>query len=242
MLFLAERDPRRQYPVYEHEFLLPAGACSRAPGSSRAAAGSCSAAARAASSTASTRTSSSLGGWNQPAFWTGAALGAGGAAGPVVLWVESTARDERSGNPLLERLKRRAVAAAAAFLVPGARGARVRRVARRRAGADRRRAERGRPLDLQRRRRPARPRRLHVPLRRPLLAGEGRRRARARVPRRARPARARGHRAARGAGARRWPTSASSSSATSRASGCRRCTRRPTASSCRRARRPGAWC
>ena len=59
-----------------------------------------------------------LGGWNQPAFWTGLRW-ARKRRRPVVLWVESTARDERSGNPLLERLKRRAVASAAGFLVPG---------------------------------------------------------------------------------------------------------------------------
>jgi glycosyltransferase involved in cell wall biosynthesis len=59
-----------------------------------------------------------LGGWNQPAFWTGLRW-ARSRGRPVVLWVESTLHDERSGSLVLERLKRRAVAAASGFLVPG---------------------------------------------------------------------------------------------------------------------------
>jgi glycosyltransferase involved in cell wall biosynthesis len=117
VLFLAERDPRRQYPVYEHEFyfrrrvLTGAGLVARG---------------RWVVLSRGTRRELDrfdpdivlLGGWNQPAFWSGLRW-ARKRRRPVVLWVESTARDERSGNPLLERLKRRAVAAAAAFLVPG---------------------------------------------------------------------------------------------------------------------------
>ena len=117
VLFLAERDPRRQYPVYEHEFLFRRRVLS---GSGLVARG------RWVVFSRGTRRELDrfdpdivlLGGWNQPAFWTGLRW-AGRRRRPVVLWVESTARDERSGNPLLERLKRRAVAAAAAFLVPG---------------------------------------------------------------------------------------------------------------------------
>ncbi len=117
VLFLAERDPRRQYPVYAHEFLFErrvlfgAGVLARG---------------RWVVMSRGTRAELDrfdpevvlLGGWNQPAFWTGLRW-ARRRGRPVVLWVESTARDERSGNPLLERLKRRAVAAAAGFLVPG---------------------------------------------------------------------------------------------------------------------------
>jgi glycosyltransferase involved in cell wall biosynthesis len=117
VLFLAERDPRRQYPVYEHEFffrrrvLTGAGLVARG---------------RWVVLSRGTRRELDrfdpdivlLGGWNQPAFWSGLRW-ARKHRRPVVLWVESTARDERSGNPLLERLKRRAVASAAAFLVPG---------------------------------------------------------------------------------------------------------------------------
>jgi phosphatidylinositol alpha-1,6-mannosyltransferase len=117
VLFLAERDPRRQYPVYEHEFLFRRRVLS---GGGLVARG------RWVVFSRGTRRELErfdpeivlLGGWNQPAFWTGLRW-ARAHGRPVVLWVESTARDERSGNPLLERLKRRAVAAAAAFLVPG---------------------------------------------------------------------------------------------------------------------------
>src|SRR5262249_17917209 len=117
VLFLAERDPRRQYPVYEHEFLFRRRVLS---GGGLVARG------RWVVFSRGTRRELDrfdpdtvlLGGWNQAGFWTGLRW-ARNRGRPVVLWVESTARDERSGNPLLERLKRRAVAAAAAFLVPG---------------------------------------------------------------------------------------------------------------------------
>src|SRR5262249_45538486 len=59
-----------------------------------------------------------LGGWNQPAFWTGLRW-ARRHGRPIVLWVESTLHDERSGSVVLERLKRRAVTAASAVLLPG---------------------------------------------------------------------------------------------------------------------------
>jgi glycosyltransferase involved in cell wall biosynthesis len=58
-----------------------------------------------------------VGGWNQPAFW--AALACAKLAGvPIVLWVESTGRDRRSGR--LEAPKRLLLRAVDAFLVPGA--------------------------------------------------------------------------------------------------------------------------
>jgi glycosyltransferase involved in cell wall biosynthesis len=117
VFFLAERDPRRQYPVYEHEFFFRRRVL---PGAGIVARG------RWVVLSRETRRELDrfdpevvlLGGWNQPAFWSGLRW-ARRRGRPVVLWVESTARDERSGNALLERLKRRAVAAAAAFLVPG---------------------------------------------------------------------------------------------------------------------------
>jgi len=115
--FLAERDPRRQYPVYSTEFrferrvLRGRGALAR---------GRWVVFSRGARRELDRFDPDVvlLGGWNQPAFWTGLRW-ARRRGRPVLLWVESTARDERSGNPLLERLKRRAVAAAAGFLVPG---------------------------------------------------------------------------------------------------------------------------
>jgi glycosyltransferase involved in cell wall biosynthesis len=57
-----------------------------------------------------------LGGWNQPAFWEALAAAAVRRA-PVVVWVESTRSDRRSGR--LETLKRRLLALPAAFVVPG---------------------------------------------------------------------------------------------------------------------------
>lgn len=59
-----------------------------------------------------------LGGWNQPAFWVGL-LHARFARRPAVAWVESTARDARSGLGPLEAAKRRFLHACAGFLVPG---------------------------------------------------------------------------------------------------------------------------
>lgn len=59
-----------------------------------------------------------VGGWNQPAFWQ-AALYARAARVPLVVWVESTARDERAGRRPAELAKRALVRTAAAFLVPG---------------------------------------------------------------------------------------------------------------------------
>jgi glycosyltransferase involved in cell wall biosynthesis len=59
-----------------------------------------------------------LGGWNQPAFWQ-ASLWARATRTPMVLWVESTARDARPGSAMLERAKRALIRQASAFLVPG---------------------------------------------------------------------------------------------------------------------------
>lgn len=118
VLFLADKDPRRRhYPVYVSEFsfrrrvLRGFGVVGRGRwvmfnwGTKRAL-------------DAFDPDIVLLGGWNQPAFWSGLRW-ARRHGRPVLLWVESTARDERSGNRVLERLKRRAVAAASGFLVPG---------------------------------------------------------------------------------------------------------------------------
>jgi glycosyltransferase involved in cell wall biosynthesis len=58
------------------------------------------------------------GGWNQPAFWEAAGW-ARVARRPLLVWVESTARDERSGAAPLELAKRLMLRAAAGFVVPG---------------------------------------------------------------------------------------------------------------------------
>jgi glycosyltransferase involved in cell wall biosynthesis len=115
--FLAEHDPRRQYPVYSTEFRFERRVLE---GRGALARGRWVVFSRGARRELDRFDPDVvlLGGWNQPAFWTGLRW-ARRHGRPVLLWVESTARDERSGNPLLERLKRRAVAAAAGFLVPG---------------------------------------------------------------------------------------------------------------------------
>jgi glycosyltransferase involved in cell wall biosynthesis len=59
-----------------------------------------------------------VGGWNQPAFWQ-ALLYTRTARVPLVVWVESTARDERAGRGPAEAAKRAVVRSAAAFVVPG---------------------------------------------------------------------------------------------------------------------------
>jgi glycosyltransferase involved in cell wall biosynthesis len=59
-----------------------------------------------------------VGGWNQPAFWQALAY-AKARRLPLVAWVESTARDERSGAAPLELAKRVLVRACAGFFVPG---------------------------------------------------------------------------------------------------------------------------
>ncbi len=59
-----------------------------------------------------------VGGWNQPAFWL-ARRYARRHNVPLVVWVESTARDQRSGSGPLERAKRSMISSCAAFVVPG---------------------------------------------------------------------------------------------------------------------------
>jgi glycosyltransferase involved in cell wall biosynthesis len=59
-----------------------------------------------------------VGGWNQPPFLLALAWGRLHGV-PVVSWVESTARDARSGAAPLEWTKRRLIGAFAGFLVPG---------------------------------------------------------------------------------------------------------------------------
>ena len=59
-----------------------------------------------------------VGGWNQPAFHQ-AARYARRSRVPLVVWTESTTRDQRSGALPVELLRRRVVGAAAAFIVPG---------------------------------------------------------------------------------------------------------------------------
>ena len=59
-----------------------------------------------------------VGGWNQPAFWE-ALVYCRVRGVPLLVWVESTARDLRPGTAPLELAKRMMIRAAAGFFVPG---------------------------------------------------------------------------------------------------------------------------
>lgn len=59
-----------------------------------------------------------VGGWNQPAFWQTLAW-CKTRRRPLVVWVESTARDARSEAAPLELAKRAMIRAAVGFIVPG---------------------------------------------------------------------------------------------------------------------------
>jgi glycosyltransferase involved in cell wall biosynthesis len=115
VLFLAENDPRRNYPSYERAFesvvlrgkdalvgrhwlVVNAGVLRRLR--------------RLRPDVVI------VGGWNQPAFWQ-AWLYTRVARVPLVVWVESTARDDRAGRRPVEAAKRALVRSAAGFVVPG---------------------------------------------------------------------------------------------------------------------------
>jgi glycosyltransferase involved in cell wall biosynthesis len=59
-----------------------------------------------------------VGGWNQPAFWQASAYCRRHRV-PLLVWVESTARDARSESRPLELAKRTLIRRAAGFFVPG---------------------------------------------------------------------------------------------------------------------------
>jgi glycosyltransferase involved in cell wall biosynthesis len=113
VLFLSRNDPRRNYPVYESEFGF---GWEVVPGRDFSARG------RWIVLNAGVRRRLRrarpdliiVGGWNQPAFWSAFTL-----RRPTLVWVESTARDERSGHGHAELAKRALVGKAAGFLVPG---------------------------------------------------------------------------------------------------------------------------
>ena len=109
VILLAERDPRRVYDLHPDDWRFDAhvlpGRELLLRGRWLVVNGGVSHAIRGADAVL-------VGGWNQPAFWQAAR-----ARLPYALWVESTARDERTG--LLEWLKRRLLRSAAGVLVPG---------------------------------------------------------------------------------------------------------------------------
>jgi glycosyltransferase involved in cell wall biosynthesis len=117
VVFLSRNDPKRPYPVYEQEFafgwsVLPGRDLLRSPrwvvlnrdvGKTLAR---------------SRPDALVVGGWNQPAFWASARWAKKHGV-PLVLWVESTARDARTGFAGFERAKRRLLHSAARVIVPG---------------------------------------------------------------------------------------------------------------------------
>jgi glycosyltransferase involved in cell wall biosynthesis len=111
VLFLSERDPRRAYDLHEEEWRFESRVL---PGRSLLARGRWLVFNRRLRAELRDFRPDALliGGWNQPAFFQAAR-----SETPYVLWVESTARDERRGN--LEPLKRRLLSSAAGVLVPG---------------------------------------------------------------------------------------------------------------------------
>ncbi|MDX6488332.1 MAG: hypothetical protein QOK13_947 [Gaiellaceae bacterium] len=113
VLFLSRNDPRRNYPVYESEFRFDWEVL---PGRDLSVGGKwlvLNADVRRRLRRARPDVVI-LGGWNQPAFWSAVTL-----RRPTLVWVESTARDERRGRGPAELAKRTLVRRAAGFLVPG---------------------------------------------------------------------------------------------------------------------------
>lgn len=118
VLFLSANDPRRNYPLYEREIAFGYDVLSGRD----VLAGGRWLVVNAGVLGRLRRLRPDVvvvGGWNQPAFWQAAGY-ARKARAPLVVWVESTARDERSGRAPLELAKRAMLRAAAAALVPGA--------------------------------------------------------------------------------------------------------------------------
>ncbi len=117
VLYLARADPRRSYPVPEDERgfeweVLPGHSVRRGRRWLVFSRGVIAALRRHDPEVVV------VGGWNQPAFWQ--ALGYARTRGrPLVTWVESTARDSRSGSVAGNATRRAFVRGSAAFLVPG---------------------------------------------------------------------------------------------------------------------------
>ena len=117
VLLLAERDPRRVYDLHRDEWRFDAHVL---PGRDCVVRDRWIVLSRGVRREleAFRPDAAVVGGWNQPAFFTAARAARRGHV-PLVAWVESTMRDERPRSVMLERLKRRFVASAAAFIVPG---------------------------------------------------------------------------------------------------------------------------
>jgi glycosyltransferase involved in cell wall biosynthesis len=117
VLFLARNDPRRSYRVHDDEHRFEALTLG---GRELVARGRWIVLARGVPRRLRELRPDVVivGGWNQPSFLLALAWGRLHRV-PVLSWVESTARDARSGAAPLEWTKRRLVAAFAGFLVPG---------------------------------------------------------------------------------------------------------------------------
>ncbi len=115
LVFLALHQPNRPYQLHRGEWRF---AWRVLPGARPTIAGRWLAVNRGAARAVAGADVVVVGGWNQPAFWQ-AALVARLRRRPLVLWVESTARDSRSGQAAASAAKRRLVASADAVLVPG---------------------------------------------------------------------------------------------------------------------------
>ncbi len=113
VLFLAERNPDRPYRLHEEEIRF---GWEVLPGRDLTVRGRWLVLNRGVLRRLRGADVLLLGGWNQPAFWLAMAW-ARARRVPVVLWVESTGRDRRSGR--LEPAKRALLRAADAFVVPG---------------------------------------------------------------------------------------------------------------------------
>ena len=117
VLFLAQRDPRREYPVYDREFSFDRSVL-KASALSCAGAGSCSTAARTVSSICSTRTSCcSAAGTSRRSGRVCA--GRGSTTGRSCSGSKARCTTSAAARSCSSALKRRAVAAASGFLVPG---------------------------------------------------------------------------------------------------------------------------
>lgn len=114
VLFLRERNPDRPFDLHRDELRFDWAVL---PGLDFMALGRWVVLNRGVARGLRGRDAVVLGGWNQPAFWQALAWGATQRV-PVILWVESTRHDERTGR--FDPVKRALLRATAGFVVPGA--------------------------------------------------------------------------------------------------------------------------